>query len=137
VSKFTLRLRPDGIYEISRAENLEVLEISYTSFTAAELDKLADTLECRLADPTAISKMRYCTDIPAWTVEDRRKLGLPVESAIWPLKDNLLDRTKYIVDGLHRPYAYLSGDYGSLFTVHIEDAHLMSFNAAYRRRDRL
>lgn len=137
VSRFTSRLGPDDFDHISRTENLEALEFSNPSSTAAEPDELAETLESRLADPGAMSKMRYCTDIPAWAAEERRKLGLPLESAIWPLKDNLLDRTRYIVDGVHRPYAYLSGDDGSLFTTHIEDAHLMSFNAAYRGRDRL
>ena len=136
VSRFTSRLGPDDIHRISRTEDLGTLDICNTSFTATEPDELAEILERRLDDPEAMSKMRYCTDVPAWTAEDRRRLGLPVESPIWPLKDNLLDRTKYSVDGLHRPYAYLADEGGSLFTIHVEDANLMSFNALYSGRDR-
>ncbi|KAK5527361.1 hypothetical protein LTR23_011288, partial [Exophiala sp. CCFEE 6169] len=69
-----------------------------------------------------MSKMRYCTDLSAQTAEARRQLGLPAESPICPLKGNMLDRTKYRVPGLHWPYGYVSGDDGSLFVIHREDA---------------
>ncbi|EXJ56203.1 uncharacterized protein A1O5_12659 [Cladophialophora psammophila CBS 110553] len=136
VSRFTSRIDPEGVFCISRTEDLETLDISDTSFISTEPDELAEMLEGRLADPAAISKMRYCTDIPAWTAEDRQRLGLPTESPIWPLKNNLLDRTKYKVDGLHRPYGYLSGKDGSLFTIHREDANLISLNALYSGREK-
>ncbi|KAK5224213.1 hypothetical protein LTR47_009970, partial [Exophiala xenobiotica] len=131
VSRFTSSLGQDDILRISRTEDLETLDIGDASFIHTKPDELARILERRLTDSEAISKMRYCTDIPAWTAEDRRQLGLPAESAIWPLKDNLLDRTKYSVDGLHRPYGYLSGKDGSVFTIHREDGDLISVNALY------
>ncbi|KAK5203012.1 hypothetical protein LTR41_011236 [Exophiala xenobiotica] len=137
VSRFTSRLGPDDILCISRTEDLDTLEISDTSFIPTKPDELAGMLERRLTDSEAISKMRYCTDIQAWAAEDRRQLGLPAESPIWPLKDNLLDHTKYSVDGLHRPYGYLSGKDGSLFTIHREDANLISLNALYSGGERL
>ncbi|KAK5562489.1 hypothetical protein LTR43_011904 [Exophiala xenobiotica] len=137
VSRFTSRLGQDDILRISRAEALETLDIGDTSFIPTKPDDLAGMLECRLTNSEAISKMRYCTDVPAWTAEGRRQLGLPAESPIWPLKDNLLDRTKYSVDGLHRPYGYSSGKDGSLFTIHREDANLISLNALYSGREKL
>ncbi|KIW79844.1 hypothetical protein Z517_06459 [Fonsecaea pedrosoi CBS 271.37] len=136
VSSFTSGLGQDGIFCISRQEKLETLDISHTRTIPTEPDELAEMLERRLADPEAVSKMRYCTDTPAWTAEDRRRLGLPAESLIWPLKDNLLDHTKYIVDGLHRPYGYLSGEDGSVFTIHREDANLISLNALYSGKEK-
>nr|KAK5432400.1 hypothetical protein LTR18_011101 [Exophiala xenobiotica] len=137
VSRFTSRLGQDDILRISRAEALETLDIGDTSFIPTKPDDLAGMLECRLTNSEAISKMRYCTDVPAWTAEGRRQLGLPAESPIWPLKDNLLDRTKHSVDGLHRPYGYSSGKDGSLFTIHCEDANLISLNALYSGREKL
>ncbi|KAK5215028.1 hypothetical protein LTR72_011886 [Exophiala xenobiotica] len=137
MSKFGSRLGPDDIFYISRTENPEALEISETSFTPTEPDELSEMLERRLADPEAMSKMRYCTDLSAQTAEARRQLGLPAESPIWPLKGNMLDRTKYRVPGLHWPYGYVSGDDGSLFVIHREDGKLPSLNVLHYGREKL
>ncbi|KAK5290563.1 hypothetical protein LTR99_011084 [Exophiala xenobiotica] len=137
ISKFGSRLRPDDIFHISRTEDLETLEVSETSFTPTEADELSEMLERRLADPEAMSKMRYCTDLSAQTAEARRQLGLPAESPIWPLKGNMLDRTKYRVPGLHWPYGYVSGDDGSLFVIHHEDGKLPSLNVLHYGREKL
>ncbi|KAK5215053.1 hypothetical protein LTR72_011866 [Exophiala xenobiotica] len=131
------RLGPDDIFHISRTEDPETLEISETSFTPTEPDELSEMLERRLADPEAISKMRYCTDLPAQTAEARRQLGLPAESPIWPLKSNMLDCTKYRVPGLHWPYGYVSGNDGSLFVIHREDGKLPSLNVLHYGREKL
>ncbi|KAK5262780.1 hypothetical protein LTR96_011734, partial [Exophiala xenobiotica] len=127
----------DDIFYISRTEDPETLEISETSFTPTEPDELSEMLERRLADPEAMSKMRYCTDLSAQTAEARRQLGLPAESPIWPLKGNMLDRTKYRVPGLHWPYGYVSGDDGSLFVIHREDGKLPSLNVLHYGREKL
>ncbi|KAK5461849.1 hypothetical protein LTR55_011903, partial [Exophiala xenobiotica] len=137
MSKFGSRLGPDDIFHISRTEDPETPEISETSFTPTEPDELSEMLERRLADPEAISKMRYCTDLPAQTAEARRQLGLPAESPIWPLKSNMLDCTKYRVPGLHWPYGYVSGDDGSLFVIHREDGKLPSLNVLHYGREKL
>ncbi|KAK5188651.1 hypothetical protein LTR92_011333, partial [Exophiala xenobiotica] len=137
MSKFGSRLGPDDIFHISRTEDPETLEISETSFTPTEPDELSEMLERRLADPEAISKMRYCTDLSAQTAEARQQLGLPAESPIWPLKGNMLDRTKYRVPGLHWPYGYVSGDDGSLFVIHREDGKLPSLNVLHYGREKL
>ncbi|KIW36900.1 uncharacterized protein PV06_11014 [Exophiala oligosperma] len=137
ISKFGSRLRSDDIFHISRTEDLETLEVSETSFTPIEADELSEMLERRLADPEAMSKMRYCTDLSAQTAEARRQLGLPAESPIWPLKGNMLDRTKYRVPGLHWPYGYVSGDDGSLFVIHREDGKLPSLNVLHYGREKL
>lgn len=92
-------------------------DIGDINFIPSKPDELAGILERRLTESEAISKTRYRTDIQPWTVEGRRHLGLSAEFPIWPLKDNLLDRTKYSIDGPHRPYGYLSGNDGSLFTI--------------------
>ncbi|KAK5399905.1 hypothetical protein LTR06_011452 [Exophiala xenobiotica] len=84
-----------------------------------------------------MSKMRYCTDLSAQTAEARRQLGLPAESPIWPLKGNMLDRTKYRVPRLHWPYGYVSGDDGSLFVIHREDGKLPSLNMLHYGREKL
>ncbi|KAK5263021.1 hypothetical protein LTR96_011536 [Exophiala xenobiotica] len=137
VSRFTSRLGQDDILYISRTEETDTLDIGDTRFIPTTADALAGMLEHCLTNSEAISMMRYCTDIPAWAPEDRQQLGLPAESPIWPLKDNLLDRTKYSVDGLHRPYGYLSGKDGSLFTMHREDANLISLNALHSGTEKL
>ncbi|KAJ9493294.1 hypothetical protein H2202_011248 [Exophiala xenobiotica] len=137
ISKFGSRLRPDDIFHISRTEDLETLKVSETSFTPIEADELSEMLERRLADREAMSKMRYCTDLSAQTAEARRQLGLPAESPIWPLKGNMLDRTKYRVPGLHWPYGYVSGDDGSLFVIHREDGKLPSLNVLHYGREKL
>ncbi|KAK5215682.1 hypothetical protein LTR72_011267 [Exophiala xenobiotica] len=137
MSKFGSRLGPDDIFHISRTEDPETLEISETSFTPTEPDELSEILERRLAVPEAMSKMRYCTDLSVQTAEARRQLGLPAESPIWPLKGNMLDRTKYRVPGLHWPYGYVSGDDGSLFVIHREDGKLPSLNVLHCGREKL
>ena len=137
VSRFTSRLGQDDILYISRTEEIGTLDIGDTSFNRTTADALAGMLEHRLANSEAINMMRYCTDSPAWAPKDRQQLGLPAESPIWSLKDNLLDRTKYSIDGLHRPYGYLSGKDGSLFTMHREDANLISLNALYSGTEKL
>ncbi|KIW24823.1 uncharacterized protein PV07_10513 [Cladophialophora immunda] len=137
ISSFESRLGPDNIFRISRTEDPGTLHISNATFAPMEPDELAEMVERRLTDPEAMSKIRYCTDLPARTAEDRRLLSLPAESPIWPLKDNLLDRTKYSVPGLHWPYGYVSSDDGSLFVIHHEDGNLPSLNALHCGREKL
>ncbi|OAP54093.1 hypothetical protein AYL99_11628 [Fonsecaea erecta] len=137
ISTFESLLGPDNIFRISRTEDRETLYISHATFAPMEPDELAEMVERRLGDPEAMSKMRYCADLPARTAEDRRLLGLPAESPIWPLKDNLLDRTKYSVPGFHWPYGYASSDDGSLSVIHREDGNLSSLNALHHGREKL
>ena len=75
--------------------------------------------------------MRYCTDYPAKTEEQRRVCGLPLQSPIYPLPHNKLDDTLYEINGLHSPYAYLSNDHGGIFLIHTEDGYLWSLNVLY------
>ena len=65
ISKFRSRLGPDDIFHISRTEDPETLKISETSFTPTEPDELSKILERCLADPKAINKIRYYTDLSA------------------------------------------------------------------------
>ena len=108
-----------------------------TLSTSTDPAELAELLECRLHDPEVASRMRYYQDLPARTSEDRRQLGLPADSPIWPLKDNQLDRSKFRVPGLHDPYGYVSGDDGSLFVLHKEDGNLPSLNILHRGSGKL
>ncbi|KIX92576.1 uncharacterized protein Z520_11752 [Fonsecaea multimorphosa CBS 102226] len=139
VSRFSSRLTPKGILHISRTEStdLETLELSDNSCTPRKPDELAEILEGLVADPNALKKMRYATDIPARTTRQRQQLGLPAKSAIYPLKGNQLDRTRYTVPGIHWPYAYLSGCHGALFAIHSDDGNLISVNMHLSGAERL
>lgn len=137
VSKFGSSLAPDGSLHISRTEHTEMLEMKDPldrTDEPVEPGELADILEQRLTDPAAIAKMQYCTDMPARTVEDRLKLGLPAQSPIWPLKGNELRRTKCSIPGLHWPFAYQSGMHGSVRSLHEEHKNLISLNCLYYGR---
>lgn len=131
VSRFKSILKGDNTLHIARTEHFETLHTRPDRLTATEPDELADMLERSLTNAKATEKMQYCTDLPARTNENRRQLGLPAESPIWPLKQNLLESTRYIIPGLHSPYGYISGGDGSVFTIHVEDAELLSMNALY------
>ncbi|KAL6240394.1 hypothetical protein RBB50_012676 [Rhinocladiella similis] len=120
-----------GLQRISRTEQMETVTTNNLEAQPAEPAKLAEILEQRLTDPEAMSRMRYCTDLPARTAEDRRRLGLPRESPIWPVKNNQLERTRDQIPGIHWPYGYIANDYGSLFAIHVEDGGLVSINAMY------
>lgn len=137
MSKFGSSLAPNGSLHISRTEHTEMLEMRSPldrTDEPVEPGELADILEQRLTDPAAIAKMQYCTDMPARTVEDRLKLGLPSQSPIWPLKGNELRRTKCSIPGLHWPFAYQSGIHGSVCSLHEEYKNLISLNCLYYGR---
>jgi hypothetical protein len=131
ISRFKSFPKENETLQIARTEHIETLNTGSERFTSTEPHELADILEGYLTNGIATGKMQYCTDLPARTAEDRRQLGLPADSPIWPLKHNLLESTRYIVPGLHTPYGYISGDHGSVFTIHDEDAELLSLNALY------
>ncbi|KIW35984.1 uncharacterized protein PV06_11704 [Exophiala oligosperma] len=131
VSRFSSYFDSRGLQRISRTEQMEAIMTGNLEAQPAEPAKIAEILEQRLTDPEAMSRMRYCTDIPAQTAGDRRRLGLPKESPIWPVKDNQLERTRDQIPGVHWPYGYIAGEYGSLFATHIEDGNLVSMNAMY------
>ncbi|ETN44767.1 uncharacterized protein HMPREF1541_10437 [Cyphellophora europaea CBS 101466] len=90
---------------------------------------LAAELENIVSDFQQLSKMRYCTDLPAQTEEQRRACGLPLRSPIYPLPHNQLDKTLYEVDGLHSPYGYLGTGF---FTSHREDQNTWSINVLHK-----
>ncbi|KAK5212205.1 hypothetical protein LTR41_002447 [Exophiala xenobiotica] len=137
VSKFGVSLAPNGSLHISRTQHTEMLEMKDLldrTDEPVEPGELADILEQRLTDPAAIARMQYCTDMPARTVEDRLKLGLPAQSPIWPLKGNEMRRTKCSIPGLHWPFAYRSGMHGSVCSLHEEYKNLISLNCLYYGR---
>ncbi|KIW36171.1 uncharacterized protein PV06_11535 [Exophiala oligosperma] len=131
VSRFSPYFDSKGLQRISRTEQMETLKAGNLEAQPAEPAKLAEILEQRLMDPETMSRIRYCTDIPARTAEDRRRLGLPKESPIWPVKDNQLERTREQTPGVHWPYGYIASEYGSFFATHIEDGILVSLNAMH------
>ncbi|KAL6240390.1 hypothetical protein RBB50_012672 [Rhinocladiella similis] len=131
ISKFKSSRHKENSYHISRTIEHETLNFDDIDFTPTPLDKFAETLEGRLTDPQAMRKMQYCTDAEARNPQDRQKFGLPEESPIWPLKDNQLDRTRFIIPGLHYPFAYISGPHGSVFSSHEEDGKIPSLNALH------
>ncbi|OAL28655.1 hypothetical protein AYO20_09379 [Fonsecaea nubica] len=132
VSKFKSRPYNKHSRYIARSEREdEVLDFGELDFTPIPHDEYVKTLERRVTNRQAMNKMQYLTDLAAWTPGDRENLGLPTVSPIYPLQHNELDRTRRFLAGVHAPYGYISGGYGSLFSSHREDGYLLSLNALY------
>jgi hypothetical protein len=84
-----------------------------------EPDGSADILQRRLTHIKATGKMQYYIDLPARTAENRRQLGLLTESLIWPIKNTILESTRYSVP---RPYSlYILSRDSLVFTIFVEE----------------
>ena len=131
VSTFASKRHEVGVFNIYRNITSGYMEVDDHPPESMDVEFLAAEIERLLGDPERLTKMRYCTDQPARTPKDRLELGFPAESPIWPLSDNQLDLTKYVIPGLHWPYEYSSNQHGGLFTLHQEDGHADSLNCLY------
>ncbi|KAK3326992.1 hypothetical protein B0T19DRAFT_460013 [Cercophora scortea] len=85
--------------------------------------------ESQLGSQDGMDGVYYRVDVPAETAQQRAAAGLPERSLIWPLKGNMLSRTKYSIPGLHTPFVYESGPkFGALFGDHEEHYRLFSIS---------
>ena len=108
-------------------------ETAHTSF-GGSVDQAIKDLRSLFSknDNRQIRHVRYRPDVPAWTDEQRRKAGVPLQSPIHPLAGDKLDRTHTRVPGIHTPYVYESAAYfGAMFQIHAEDWRLLSLNHLY------
>jgi [histone H3]-trimethyl-L-lysine9/36 demethylase len=132
VSFYKSHPQKDRTIYIARHEGPSVIKMDCSAVKEVDIDEHIRQFEHRLRRPSELRDVRYCTDIDARTPRQRKKIGLPEESPIWPAKGDQLERTKYIIPGLHRPYGYKSGpEPGAPFVCHIEDCNLPSINALY------
>jgi JmjC domain, hydroxylase len=140
-SKFTLAYRPSfcDIYTsgltlgqslkpsleiLKRDENLSSGMPHFNHFFQ-QCSKMPKHRTTRL--PTA-KNMEYHVDINAATKDERRTLGLPAKSAIWPLQGDELRNTRCGYPGTHSPFVYISPDNYSIFGFHREDYDTMAIN---------
>ena len=121
--------RTGDFLAVESTETSEYIEVDDHRSGPMNAETLAAEFERVLGSPDEVSTIRYATDQPAHTEEERKALGLPLESPVCPLKDNQLDLTRYKVPGLHTPYEY-SGQ-RALFTTHDEDGDIPSINFLY------
>lgn len=95
-------------------------------------DEYIDRYERLLGNEEGLQNVYYYVDMDAQTEEVRSKLGLPIESPIWPLQGDCLPNTNVSIPGIHWPYCYRSGPaFGASFTAHIEDYYLYSVSYLY------
>ena len=95
-------------------------------------EELVDRFEKNIRQSGEMQGVRYCVDLEARTVDERKKMGLPDTSPIWPLQGNLLDKTRYCIPGIHWPFAYKAhSTFGAPFACHKEDGDTMSLNILY------
>jgi jumonji domain-containing protein 2 len=132
VSTFKPHVMENGTFHISREEGEGLIQIEHSPISDVPTEKLANRFESLLTNKSGLLGVRYCTDLEARSPEQRKKAGLPQSSPIWPAKGNQLDRTKFIVPGLHWPFAYISHrEFGAPFHFHKEDCDLGSANLLY------
>ena len=94
-----------------------------------------DMFERRIKQRSGLKNVRYCSDVDARAPAERGRLGLPLDSPIWPLSGDGLARTRARVPGLHFPYAYkANASFGAIFAAHKEDYDLFSVNYLYQHR---
>lgn len=86
-------------------------------------------------DGKRMRDVRYRSDVPAWTPEQRKVAGVPQRSPLHPLKNDELEYTRAIIPGIHTPYVYESAAaFGATFQIHSEDFKLISLNHLYTGR---
>lgn len=133
-NRFSICPQIDGTFKVSRNEHHEKLLFGHeTSFpTAATDNELVQRFEALPRNPNGFQHVRYYCDLDALDEHQRKQIGLPPHSPIFPLKENRLSETKVTIPGIHWPYAYVSNDeFGAPFALHVEDCHLASINYLY------
>lgn len=140
-SKFTLAYKPSfcDIYAsgltsgqrlkqsleiLKRDENLSSGMLNFNHF----FQQCSKMLKHRITRLPTATNMEYHVDISAATKDERRTLGLPVKSAIWPLQGDELRNTRCGYPGTHSPFVYISPDNYSIFGFHREDYDTMAIN---------
>lgn len=117
------RLNP-SLEHLKNDKNLSSGTLHFNHFFQ-QCSKMPKHRKTRL--PTA-TNMEYHVDINAATEDDRRTLGLPVRSAIWPLQGDELRNTRCGYPGTHSPFVYINPDNYSIFGFHREDYDTMAIN---------
>lgn len=131
VTTFSSQTRKNGAYKITYHKKNDGMVVKRGQFLEMSARDLAAALEQAISDPDRLGQMRYSTDCPARTPQERRQHGVPVESPLSSLKGNQLSLTRYGISGIHWPDAYAANECGGLFIIHTEDGHLHSFNALH------
>lgn len=131
VTTFSAQIRKDGAYKITYHKKNDHMVVKRGQSREMSARDLAAALEQAISDPDRLGQMRYSTDCPARTPQERQRHGIPVESPLSSLKGNQLSLTRYGISGIHWPDAYAANEGGGLFIIHTEDGHLHSFNALH------
>ncbi|KAI1318357.1 hypothetical protein F5Y16DRAFT_135350 [Xylariaceae sp. FL0255] len=71
--------------------------------------------------------VRYLTDVPAWTKEQRINAGLPISSLLTTLAGDGLRETRQRLGGVHSPTKF-EGPPGAPFCWHVENCKMWAFN---------
>ncbi|KAK0714202.1 JmjC domain, hydroxylase-domain-containing protein [Lasiosphaeria miniovina] len=118
---------PNKTYQIEMPETRQVFRRTFPC-SLPTLEAVQEH-EALLNSENGLDGVYYRTDVPAETSPQRTAAGLTEESIIWPLKGNMLSRTKCSIPGLHWPYAYESGPkFGASFSEHEEHYGLYSIS---------
>ena len=131
---FSVERMRNGTFKVGRDE-LEVdVQTDYCPTDTSSAEALVERFETLFTNHTqgAFKDVYYCGDIDIRERTSRAKLGLPMESPIWPLKGDRLIETRRRIAGIHWPFAYLAGPaFGAPFAIHCEDHRLHSINYLY------
>ncbi|KAK3363902.1 hypothetical protein B0T25DRAFT_528717 [Lasiosphaeria hispida] len=118
---------PNKTYRVGMPLKRQVLRPS--PLCSLSTNEAFEQHEMLLSRKDGLDSVFYRTDISAETHQQRATNCLPEESMIWPLKGNLLSKTKCSIPGLHWPYAYESGsEFGASFSDHVEHFGLYSIS---------
>jgi len=131
---YSVERQKNGTFKMGREKlNVEArTDPSPTDTSSAEqLVQRFETVLTNHAEAT-LKDVYYCADIDVREGASRVRLGLPMESPIWPLKGDRLIKTKKRIAGLHWPFVYQAGPaFGAPFAIHREDHRLHSINYLY------
>lgn len=133
MNRFAAHSREDGTFQVIRTEQLDDLTFGTEEISpAASTDELIQRFELLAQTPNGFEHVRYFVDLDARQEDQRRRIGLPPKSPIFPLEGNRLSETRTSIPGIHAPYAYVSGRaFGAPFAMHVEDCCLSSVNYLY------
>lgn len=129
---FSIQSRDNGTFQVTRSSRRARLPSTCGDNADATTDDSVRRFESLLQTPDWFQDVEYCVDLDARSREERRRLGLPLDSPIFPLEGNRLSKTRTNIPGIHTPYAYWSGSkFGAPFAMHVEDCWLSSVNYLY------
>ena len=128
--RYEVRRRQGGIFEVQLPFCSDILNpVCSSSLDSVPATDLLDQLEDLLHTSKKLETACYLPDLPAKTLEQRQKAGLPQTSMVWPNSGDQLTLLPKKTPGLHSPFAYVADErFGAVFNCHRENYDLHSIN---------